>query len=92
MIKWYTHQGLEAPVYFWCDRSGNEVDLILDQGEKLYPVEIKATQTVSAGLYQNIKTWCALQGNKQTSGALIYGGSDFQSRENTQRIPWYAVS
>jgi predicted AAA+ superfamily ATPase len=91
-MKWYTHQGKEAPLYFWRDRSGNEIDLVIDRGERLYPVEIKASQTISAGLFKNLKTWLALKGNKQTSGALVYGGNDFQTRENIQIIPWYAVS
>jgi predicted AAA+ superfamily ATPase len=92
IMKWYTHQGKEAPLYFWRDRSGNEIDLVIDRGERLYPVEIKASQTISAGLFKNLKTWLALKGNKQTSGALVYGGNDFQTRENIQIIPWYAVS
>jgi predicted AAA+ superfamily ATPase len=92
IMKWYTHQGKEAPLYFWRDRSGDEIDLVIDRGERLYPVEIKASQTISAGLFKNLKTWLALKGNKQTSGALVYGGNDFQTRENIQIIPWYAVS
>jgi predicted AAA+ superfamily ATPase len=92
IMKWYTHQGKEAPLYFWRDRSVNEIDLVIDRGERLYPVEIKASQTISAGLFKNLKTWLALKGNKQTSGALVYGGNDFQTRENIQIIPWYAVS
>lgn len=92
VIKWFVHQGLEAPLYFWRDRGGAEIDLIIDKGELLYPVEIKASQTISAGLYQNIKSWFSLSGNKQRAGSLIYGGSDFQTRENIEIIPWYAIS
>lgn len=92
MMKWYTHKGLEAPLYFWRDRSGTEIDLVIDKGEELYPIEIKASQTISMGLFKNLKTWLALKGNKQTFGALIYGGNEFQTRENLQVIPWYAVS
>jgi predicted AAA+ superfamily ATPase len=92
VVKWYAHQGKEAPVYFWRDRGGKEIDLILDRGTQLFPVEIKVPQTMVSGLYQNIKTWLALAGNRQTGGALVYGGADSQLRENIQIIPWYAVS
>ncbi|MFH1361356.1 MAG: DUF4143 domain-containing protein [bacterium] len=92
ITKWFVHQGLEVPLYFWRDRGGNEIDLIIDKGELLYPVEIKAPQTISTGLYQNITNWLSLPGNKQTTGSLIYGGSDFQAREDIQIIPWYAIS
>jgi len=92
ILKGFLHQGREAPLYFWRDRTGNEIDLILDRGERLFPVEIKASQTITPGLYQNIQTWLALPGNKQSSGGLVYGGDDFQTRSNIQVIPWYAIS
>lgn len=92
VLKWHTHQGLEAPLYYWRDRGGKEIDLILDRGDTLYPIEIKASQTISSGFFENIKQWLALPKNKQTGGALITAGNNFQKRENIQIIPWYGIS
>ncbi|MFA5097976.1 MAG: ATP-binding protein [Candidatus Margulisiibacteriota bacterium] len=92
IYKSYTHQGLEAPLYFWRDKSGMEIDLIIDKGEKLFPVEIKASQTISSAYLKVIGKWLKLPGNTQKKGALIFGGEKFQNRENAEILPWYAAS
>ncbi len=39
---------VKAPkLYFWRDSNGNEIDLVADRGELLYPVEFKAGQTIA---------------------------------------------
>ena len=42
IIKSYSNKGiLELPFYFYRDRDGNEIDLLISEGNTLYPVEIK---------------------------------------------------
>jgi predicted AAA+ superfamily ATPase len=42
IIKSYSNHGvLELPLYFYRDRDGNEIDLLIEDGGTLYPVEIK---------------------------------------------------
>jgi len=42
IIKSYANKGiLDIPLYFYRDRDGNEIDLLISQGNTLYPVEIK---------------------------------------------------
>jgi len=42
IIKSYSNKGiLDVPVYFYRDRDGNEIDLLLSEGNTLYPIEIK---------------------------------------------------
>ena len=91
-IKAFTHQGKEPPLYFWRDKTGNEIDLLVESGRDLFPVEIKASQTISSDFIKNIKTWFKLPQNTQNKGAIVYGGGIFQKRGNIQIIPWYAVS
>lgn len=43
ILKSYWHNGLEAPLYHYRDADQQEVDLIIDTAEALYPVEIKKT-------------------------------------------------
>lgn len=37
----YSHRGLEPPVYFWRDKEGREVDLIIAEDGLLFPLEVK---------------------------------------------------
>jgi len=42
IIKSYGNKGiLETPLYFYRDRDGNEIDLLISEGNTLYPIEIK---------------------------------------------------
>jgi predicted AAA+ superfamily ATPase len=42
IIKSYANNGiLDLPFYFYRDRDGNEIDLLIESGGVLYPVEIK---------------------------------------------------
>ncbi|MCL2223215.1 MAG: DUF4143 domain-containing protein, partial [Oscillospiraceae bacterium] len=41
-IKSYANNGiLDVPLYFYRDRDGNEIDLLIEESGTLYPVEIK---------------------------------------------------
>jgi uncharacterized protein len=44
------HTGEKPPFYFWRDKTGNEINLIVDIGSKLLPIEIKASKTYSPEL------------------------------------------
>jgi predicted AAA+ superfamily ATPase len=42
IIKSYSNKGiLDIPLYFYRDRDGNEIDLLISEGNMLYPIEIK---------------------------------------------------
>ena len=42
IIKSYGNMGiLDLPLYFYRDRDGNEIDLLIEEGGILYPIEIK---------------------------------------------------
>jgi len=43
MVKGYWHNGREAPFYFYRDKDQKEIDLIIEQGGMLYPLEFKKT-------------------------------------------------
>jgi predicted AAA+ superfamily ATPase len=49
ILKSYWHNGLEANVFFYRDIDQHEVDLVIEIGDTLYPVEFKKTASPSAG-------------------------------------------
>ncbi|MBT3178712.1 MAG: DUF4143 domain-containing protein, partial [Desulfobacula sp.] len=44
-IKSVYHQKITPDIFFWRDSSGHEIDMIIEQGEKLIPCEIKSGET-----------------------------------------------
>ena len=65
---------MEAPIYFWRDQHGHEVDLVVDRGDALFCLEIKSGQTFQKNFLDSIKWLNRLQ--NQQRGACIYGGND----------------
>ncbi|HOY66428.1 MAG TPA: ATP-binding protein [Candidatus Ozemobacteraceae bacterium] len=43
LLKNRLHQGLNAPFFFYRDRDGKEIDLLIHEDEILYPLEFKKT-------------------------------------------------
>ena len=47
ILKSYWHNGLDAHVYYYRDADQKEIDLVIETGGALYPVEFKKTATPS---------------------------------------------
>ena len=46
-MKYRFNRGLRSNLSFYRDSGGNEVDLIMEMGPDIFPVEIKAAETVT---------------------------------------------
>ena len=56
IIKSYYNSGeLRPPIYFYRDKEKREIDLIIEQNGKLYPIEIKKTAKPSKDMIENFK-------------------------------------
>lgn len=56
IIKSYYNSGeLRPPVYFYRDKEKREIDLIIEQNGKLYPIKIKKTAKPSKDMIENFK-------------------------------------
>ncbi len=76
LYKRISHIGEIPPLFFWRDKTGNEIDLIVQIGGDLLPVEIKSSKTYSREFTNSIKKWCSLKGNTADRGMVIYAGAE----------------
>ena len=88
VLKSLRHQGLRDPLYFFRDSNGLKIDLLLDHADGLQLVEIKASQTVSAALFKNLRTVSTLLGDRVKTQHLIYGGAERQDRTGVEVLPY----
>jgi hypothetical protein len=66
---------------------GHEIDVIIDHGTSLYPVEIKSGQTVTQEYFRNLMFWQSMTGD--TPATVVYAGATRQQRSNgVEVIPW----
>ena len=85
------HIGEKPPLYFWRDKTGNEIDLIIEDGLTLLPIEIKLSKTFSKSYFQNMERWFSLKGNNNNRGYIIYTGDTIIGKNNRISVyPWNA--
>ena len=92
LVKGRFNRGLQSNLFFWRDSTGNEVDVVAEQGELLIPVEVKAGRTVTADYFGPMNKWRALAGEAAGSAHLVYAGNDFQKRSEVTVLPWHGVT
>jgi predicted AAA+ superfamily ATPase len=93
LFKGFAASGQEPPLYFWRDQSGHEVDVIIDLGSRLVPVEVKSGRTVAGDFFAGLEYWLGLPGNAEKQGVLVHGGDDQPHRRRGHTVrPWFACS
>ena len=84
IIKYYTNKGVIPPLYYWRDKTGHEIDIIIDDCDALLPIEIKSGQTITSNWFKNLKYWINL--SKEDKAYVLYAGNQEQKRSNSITI------
>ncbi len=70
ILKSYWHNGTSAYFYYYRDTDQREIDLVIEQGNTLHPVEIKKTATPSAAAGRHFSVLARL-GRTVGHGAVV---------------------
>lgn len=92
LAKAFYNTGQRPSLYFWRDNSGNEIDCLIESGQKLIPIEIKSGTTISGDWLKGIRFFQKLSGNANPENSfLIYGGLENQIRSDCNVVSWKDV-
>lgn len=80
MYKNSINNRTKSKMYFWRDKSQNEVDLIIENGLNLNAIEIKSGKTINQNFFKGLDYFKKLKTDTQLH--LIYGGTENQERTN----------
>ncbi|MCP3954868.1 MAG: ATP-binding protein [Desulfobacterales bacterium] len=92
LLKARYNAGETSNLYFWRDRSGHEVDLLIDHGTHLSPLEIKSGQTINQDYFKRLDFWRELASETAGQAWLIYGGDTRQTRSDVTILPWHEIN
>ncbi len=92
LLKARYNAGETSNLYFWRDRSGHEVDLLIDLGTRLSPLEIKSGQTINKDYFKGLEFWRKLAGETTGKAWLVYGGDTRQIRSDVNVLPWSEIN
>ena len=91
-VKREFNAGQTAELYFWRDNVGLEVDLLIPQGNRFMPVEIKSGATFSRDWTASLRKLSVLFGDAALPPGIVYGGDDRYEREGCMVAGWLALA
>lgn len=80
----------ESNIYFYRDHVGNEVDMVLDNGDELCSVEVKSSQTVNDSFFKGLDFYKKLTGDRNARRMIIYGGDESYTRNGVEVFSYKA--
>lgn len=90
--KKYFNEHREAPLYFWRDNKGKEIDLIVEEVEKFDAIEIKSGKTINSSFFDNLHYLDTIAHKDIAKKILIYGGGQNQKRSDLTVLSWENIN
>lgn len=75
-LKGRMNQGRRPDFYFFRDTHGNEIDLVMRQGSRLIPIEIKSAATFTPDFIKGIEWFRSLLTRRCAGGFVLYDGTE----------------
>ncbi len=92
ILKQYANRARQPHLYFWLNHHKHEVDCLIEQGERLFPVEIKAGRTVNQDYFEGLNYFNKLANNDPAQSLVVYAGTEDQKRSAGSVFGWKSAS
>lgn len=92
IFKQQYNRGVRPRAFFYRDRTGNEVDLVLERGQELALIEIKAGQTITKDYFRGMNQFKKIAAHRIAGGIIIYDGPKAQDRSDWHVLPAQNIS
>lgn len=92
IFKTLLHRGVEPRLSFWRTATGSEVDLIVEDGRSLIPIEIKLSSTPRPAMASQIRSFSGAVGANVAPGYVVHPGDTMLPLgENVTALPFSAL-
>ena len=92
LLAWRDGRLDRAEVFYWRTAIGEEVDLVIEAGGRLLPIEVKATGRPRLADAAHLRTFRAEYGRKSRAGLLLHAGSTLEwLAPDVLAAPWWRV-
>lgn len=82
------NNGLTPRLYFWQNKTKQEVDMIVEQGGSLTAYEIKSSMTMNNQHFSNLRYWQNISGESTHNLNVIFGGDTNYKTADGNYISW----
>ena len=92
LLAWAAARFDGTEILFWRTTKGAEVDLVIETGRRLLPVEVKAAATVHPGDVRHLHTFLDEYSDMAQCGILLFDGEEtFWLTDRVLAAPWWRV-
>ncbi|MDX9749547.1 MAG: DUF4143 domain-containing protein [Flavobacteriales bacterium] len=92
LLAWRDTRVQHAELGYWRTTTGEEVDFVMEVGDELLPIEVKAATRPRLADCANLRSFRAEYGNKARAGLLLHGGSTLEwLAADVLAAPWWMV-
>ncbi len=78
-------------LYYFRDNVGHEVDILIDMGSEVIPLEVKSGQTINDDFFKGLNYYCRLNENISKS-YLIYTGDRLYKENRHSILPYQKIN
>lgn len=89
LLKARFNNGQRSNLFYWRDRTGNEIDVLIDQSSQVIPIEIKTAATFSTDYLKGINYWKKIN-NATKNAYVIYTGKS-SAINDTNILNWKEI-
>ena len=75
VVRALTHRGQEPRLHFWRTSAGSEVDLLVEEADRLIPIEAKSSATPRVQMAESLAAFRRDLGARAAGGLVIHAGS-----------------
>jgi uncharacterized protein len=92
LLAWREAQTPEPQVLFWRTHGGEEVDFVIEAGDRLLPVEVKAAARVGHADARHLRTFREQYGAAVHGALLLHTGEEvFWAGDRILAAPWWRI-
>lgn len=90
-LKHRWNAGLRSNLYFWRDNIGTEVDVLVEDGARVFAIEIKSGRTINEEFFSAIRRYLKYAGDRAYGAGLVYGGEESYVRSGITVRSWQDI-
>jgi len=91
IVKHFYNAGKDAPVYYYRDSNGQEVDIVVELNRKLHLIEVKSGQTPMPDWTKSMRSLHEAAGDDVESSAVLYAGKETYVNHDVRYLSWDAL-
>ena len=92
LLAWRETRLDRADVFYWRTTIGEEVDFVVEAGDRLLPIEVKSTERPRLRDVAGLRTFRAEYGDRARAGLLLHGGDMLDwIAPDVLAVPWWKL-